>query len=63
MRTEDAVTQADGIWFAFALTMLIYLALGAIAGLVLRGLARRPFDEDTDIPYGPRSDTVRKAAP
>jgi cytochrome d ubiquinol oxidase subunit I len=55
MRTEDAVTQAKGIWWAFALTMLVYAALAVIAGYVLRGLGRRP-DEDQpsgDIPYAP----------
>jgi cytochrome d ubiquinol oxidase subunit I len=57
MRTEDAVTQADGIWFVFAATMLIYAALGATAIVVLRGLSRR-WREDRlgavgDVPYGP----------
>jgi cytochrome d ubiquinol oxidase subunit I len=62
MRTEDAVTQADGIWFAFALTLLVYIALAAVAALVLRGLARRPFDDDVDVPYGPPSAPPEEAA-
>jgi cytochrome bd ubiquinol oxidase subunit I len=57
MRTEDAVTQADGIWFVFGATLLIYAALGAAAIVVLRGLSRR-WREDRlgavgDVPYGP----------
>jgi cytochrome d ubiquinol oxidase subunit I len=55
MRTEEAVTNAQGIWWAFALTMLIYLGLAAVTAYVLRGLSQRP-DEETgerDIPYAP----------
>jgi cytochrome d ubiquinol oxidase subunit I len=57
MRTEEAVTNAQGIWWAFALTMLIYAGLAAITVYVLRGLARRPDDEAPagDIPYAPRT--------
>jgi cytochrome d ubiquinol oxidase subunit I len=56
MRTEDAVTNAEGIWWAFAVTMLIYAVLAGITVYVLRGLARRPDDEAPagDIPYAPR---------
>jgi cytochrome bd ubiquinol oxidase subunit I len=56
MRTADAVTPAKGIWFVFALTMAIYVALGVVAAVVLRGLSRR-WREDRieagEIPYGP----------
>jgi cytochrome d ubiquinol oxidase subunit I len=55
MRTEDAVTNAKGIWWAFALTMLLYLGLALVTAYVLRGLAQRP-DTDApagDIPYAP----------
>ena len=41
MRTEEAVTEAEGIWFAFAGIMLLYAALGTIAILVLRSMSRR----------------------
>lgn len=41
MRTEEAVTEADGIWFSFAAVLLLYAALGTIAILVLRGMSRR----------------------
>jgi cytochrome d ubiquinol oxidase subunit I len=57
MRTAAAVTPAKGIWFVFAVTMLIYIALGTIAVLVLRGLSRRWREDQLthvdDVPYGP----------
>jgi cytochrome d ubiquinol oxidase subunit I len=57
MRTTDAVTPAQGIWWVFGLTMTLYVTLGATAILVLRGLSRRwregrP-EEPGEIPYGP----------
>jgi cytochrome bd ubiquinol oxidase subunit I len=56
MKVEEAVTDAQGIWWAFAATMLIYLVLGAITLYVLRGLSERPDEEAPagDIPYAPR---------
>jgi cytochrome bd ubiquinol oxidase subunit I len=58
MRTSEAVTPAQGIWWVFAGTMLIYLGLGAIAGVVLRGMSRRwrerePEEPGAELPYGP----------
>jgi cytochrome d ubiquinol oxidase subunit I len=58
MRTEDAVTPAEGIWWVFALTIAIYAVLGAVAVLVLRGMARRWREAElteTELaaPYGP----------
>ena len=41
MRTAEAVTEAKGIWFAFAGVLLLYAALGTIAILVLRSMSRR----------------------
>jgi cytochrome d ubiquinol oxidase subunit I len=57
MRTEDAVTPAQGIWWVFGLTMLLYIGLGVTAITVLRALSRRwregrP-EEPGEIPYGP----------
>jgi cytochrome bd ubiquinol oxidase subunit I len=57
MRTEDAVTPAQGIWWVFGLTMLLYVGLGVTAITVLRALSRRwregrP-EEPGEIPYGP----------
>jgi len=41
MRTSEAVTEADGIWFSFGLVLLVYAVLGTIAIVVLRGMSRR----------------------
>jgi cytochrome bd ubiquinol oxidase subunit I len=58
MRTSEAVTDAEGIWFAFALVLVLYGALGTIAILVLRSMSRRWREESggaegPDVPYGP----------
>ncbi len=44
MRTEDAVTGASGIPVGFAALGLVYLALAAIAYVMLRRVARTPFE-------------------
>jgi cytochrome bd ubiquinol oxidase subunit I len=41
MRTSAAVTGAQGIWFSFALVLLLYGAIGTAAILVLRSMSRR----------------------
>ena len=61
MRTEEAVTEAEGLWFAFAAVVLLYTALGTAAILVLRALSRRWREQDEravqgEVPYGPRTD-------
>jgi cytochrome d ubiquinol oxidase subunit I len=48
MRTEDAVTGADGIPVGFASLVVVYLTLGAVASVLLRRLARRPLEVGTD---------------
>jgi cytochrome d ubiquinol oxidase subunit I len=56
MRTEDAVTQADGVWVTFVAVVGLYVVLGAVLVLTLRAMARRwraAGDEDDDVPYGP----------
>ena len=56
MRTEDAVTQADGVWVTFTLVVLLYAALGAALVITLRAMARRwraADEEDSEVPYGP----------
>jgi cytochrome bd ubiquinol oxidase subunit I len=56
MRTEEAVTPAQGIWWVFGFTLLLYVALGVIAGVVLRGMARRWREEaaaEIEVPYSP----------
>jgi cytochrome bd ubiquinol oxidase subunit I len=55
MRTEDAVTQADGIWVSLAVVVVAYTALGIATVLVLRAMTRRWREADeVDVPYGPR---------
>jgi cytochrome bd ubiquinol oxidase subunit I len=59
LRTEDAVTKADGVWVSFIAVVLLYLALGAALVVVLRAMARRwrAFgDEESDAPYAPSDD-------
>jgi cytochrome d ubiquinol oxidase subunit I len=59
MRTSEAVTQADGIWFAFAAVVALYGALGTGAILVLRSMSQawRSGEgealEGGEVPYGP----------
>jgi len=62
MRTEEAVTDAEGIWFVFAGVMFLYAALGTGLVLVLRAMARRWREEgeggEAETPYGPRTQTA-----
>jgi cytochrome d ubiquinol oxidase subunit I len=57
MRTSDAVTPAQGIWWVFGLTMTLYAGLATVAVMVLRGLSRRwregAVEPAGEIPYGP----------
>lgn len=41
MRTAEAVTPAHGIWFSFGAVLLLYVAIGTAAILVLRSMSRR----------------------
>jgi cytochrome d ubiquinol oxidase subunit I len=64
MRTSEAVTEAKGIWFAFASVLLLYAALGTIAILVLRSMSRRWRAADDavaedEVPYGPQEATAK----
>jgi cytochrome d ubiquinol oxidase subunit I len=57
MRTEDAVTQASGVWVTFTLVFLLYVALGTALVVTLRAMSRRwraQDEEDSEVPYGPR---------
>jgi cytochrome bd ubiquinol oxidase subunit I len=55
MRTEDAVTQADGVWVSLGVVLVLYTALGIATVMVLRAMARRwRSADDVDVPYGPR---------
>jgi cytochrome d ubiquinol oxidase subunit I len=62
MRTEEAVTQADGIWFSFAFMLLLYTVLGTIAIKVLRRMSRR-WREGTAEPDGTPYAPPEEAAP
>jgi cytochrome d ubiquinol oxidase subunit I len=56
MRTSDAVTPAQGIWWVFAFTMLLYIGLFTTAALIIRALARRWREgapEEGEVPYSP----------
>ena len=56
MRTEDAVTKADGIWITFGLIVGLYAILGVALVLTLLAMARRwraADEEDSEVPYGP----------
>ena len=56
MRTEDAVTQASGVWVSLAVVLVLYTALGIATVMVLRAMTRRwRAADDMDVPYGPLS--------
>jgi len=52
MRTEEAVTDADGLWFMFAAVVALYAALAAAAIWVLRLMAARWRSETAPDPAG-----------
>jgi cytochrome bd ubiquinol oxidase subunit I len=57
MRTEDAVTEASGVWVSLGVVVTVYTALGIATVMVLRAMARRwrvAEVDDVDVPYGPR---------
>src|SRR4051812_8896687 len=65
LRTQDAVTNASGIWVTFTLVLLLYALLAAALVITLLAMARRwrAFgDEDSDVPYGPSGDVPAKVA-
>jgi cytochrome bd ubiquinol oxidase subunit I len=55
MRTEDAVTTAEGVWISLGVVFVVYAALGVATIGVLRAMSRRWREaDDVDVPYGPR---------
>jgi cytochrome bd ubiquinol oxidase subunit I len=57
MRTEDAVTDASGVWVSLGVVVVLYTALGIATVLVLRAMTRRwraTETDEVDVPYGPR---------
>jgi len=62
MRTSEAVTDAQGIWFSFALVLALYAAIGTIAVKVLRGMSRRWREGEAEpegTPYAPPEGVAR----
>jgi cytochrome d ubiquinol oxidase subunit I len=62
MRTSEAVTGAEGLWFGFAVVLLVYAGLGTTAVLVLRGMSRRWREQgaepDAEGPYSPQAEAA-----
>jgi cytochrome d ubiquinol oxidase subunit I len=59
LRTEDAVTRADGVWVSLGVVLVLYAAVATAAVLVLRAMSRRWRAADVDdagVPYGPPPD-------
>ena len=66
LRTEDAVTTADGVWATFVAVLVLYAVLGVVTVLILRAMARRWRAEeitDADVPYGPPPGAERATGP
>jgi cytochrome d ubiquinol oxidase subunit I len=62
MRTEDAVTKADGVWVTFIAVIGLYIVLATALILTLRAMSRRwRANEDADVPYGPSTTTPNSA--
>jgi len=57
LRTEDAVTRADGVWVSLGTVLVLYALVGVATVLVLRSMSRRWRAEsdvaDDEVPYGP----------
>ncbi|MDX6325821.1 MAG: cytochrome bd ubiquinol oxidase subunit [Nocardioidaceae bacterium] len=67
MKVEDAATANSGVWITFVAVVVLYVALGIITLLVLRGMSRR-FRRaggftDQDTPYGPGAPAGEAASP
>jgi cytochrome bd ubiquinol oxidase subunit I len=64
MRTEEAVTDAQGLWWVFGFTLLLYAGLGVATVKVIRWMSRRWREEGEEpdaVPYGPTDDEGRPA--
>jgi cytochrome bd ubiquinol oxidase subunit I len=61
MRTEDAITHANGIWVEFTIVLVLYVLLGAALVVTLMAMGRRwrstttepDSDDELEVPYGP----------
>jgi cytochrome d ubiquinol oxidase subunit I len=67
LRVSESVTEAEGIWFAFAGVIVLYAALGTTAILVLRSMSRRWREEgergEEETPYGPSTPVATGGKP
>jgi cytochrome d ubiquinol oxidase subunit I len=64
MRTEEAVTGAQGLWWVFGFTLLLYTGLGIATVKVIRRMSRRWREEGEErgaVPYGPPGDEAARA--
>jgi cytochrome d ubiquinol oxidase subunit I len=52
LRVEDAVTSNGGLWWTFALTVVLYAGLGTATILVLRRMSRQWRRDDEREPAG-----------
>ncbi len=55
MRTEEAVTDGDWVWYSLTGLIIVYLLMGVAGFGVLRSMSKRWADGETDLesPYGP----------
>ena len=60
MRTEDAVTEASGVWISLSVVLVLYAAVGTATVLVLRAMMTRRWRtaelDEGEGPYAPRPD-------
>jgi cytochrome bd ubiquinol oxidase subunit I len=66
LRTDDAATQANGVWVTLVAILLLYVALGTALVVALRAMARRwrsGGDDDLGAPYGPSGEAPPDALP
>lgn len=64
MKVVDAATANTGVWVTLIAVVILYIALGVTAILVLRGMSRRYRQrrdlEDAQVPYGPSRPAIRE---
>jgi cytochrome d ubiquinol oxidase subunit I len=55
LRTTDAASRSTGLWWSYAVAFVVYIGMTIGAYVVLRGMARRWREGETDLPtpYGP----------
>jgi cytochrome d ubiquinol oxidase subunit I len=57
LRTNDAASTSTGLWWSYAVAFVVYIGMTIGAFIVLRGMARRWREGETDLPtpYGPEA--------